>query len=399
MDTHERAATYISKMEPSISGSGGHKAAYKVAMVLCADFRLSPEDALPLMLVWNDTCTPPWTEKELMSKLKKAHSSPKNPHKDKSQSTSNHGSKTVNGIQITSARPKYITPTPRTIEAQLQPEAIRNIANTVRNTVNSHFLTNISPVDPTLITPHQYLSYLFNPQIGEKTIIFSQKISQGQCLWPDESTIPLESPEGVVFMANPVDGKYRQRDENYKPSRRTADCILSYKYILLESDAKELLQDWILAMLTLPLPIVSITTSGNKSIHMLIQCQCDTKKEWEHYTTQLLPIMAILGCDTQAIKNPVIMPRLPGTYRIINGSRNLQKLLYLNPYPSTRPLIESPLIRNYPEDLKDRAKLIIQQSPESRSSSEIKQIISQLHSCGLHNWANDFHTIISKKLS
>ena len=73
----ERAAKYVAKMEPSISGSRGHDAAYKVACVLMLGFELPFSDALAIMArEFNNRCDPPWTEKELTHKLNSASKQP-----------------------------------------------------------------------------------------------------------------------------------------------------------------------------------------------------------------------------------------------------------------------------------------------------------------------------------
>lgn len=65
---------YVSKMEPAISGKGGHRQTYKVACRI-RDFVssfMTPEQAMPLMRRYNERCEPPWSEKELIHKLESA---------------------------------------------------------------------------------------------------------------------------------------------------------------------------------------------------------------------------------------------------------------------------------------------------------------------------------------
>ena len=67
--TIDRARSYLARMEEAISGQGGHSTTFKAACVLVHGFALSVEEALPLMLEYNERCVPPWTEKELRHKL------------------------------------------------------------------------------------------------------------------------------------------------------------------------------------------------------------------------------------------------------------------------------------------------------------------------------------------
>ena len=64
----DRARRYIAKCGPAISGQGGHDVTFHVAAVLVHGFALSNQDALMLLKEWNQTCQPPWKERELRHK-------------------------------------------------------------------------------------------------------------------------------------------------------------------------------------------------------------------------------------------------------------------------------------------------------------------------------------------
>lgn len=68
----DRARKYLGTVEPSISGQGGHNQAFKAACILVLGFGLSTDDALGLMREWNQTCQPPWSERELLHKVTSA---------------------------------------------------------------------------------------------------------------------------------------------------------------------------------------------------------------------------------------------------------------------------------------------------------------------------------------
>lgn len=67
-----RARGYLAHVEGAISGQGGHRRTFRVACVLVQKFGLTIEQAFPLLQVWNQTCEPPWSEKELLHKLQDA---------------------------------------------------------------------------------------------------------------------------------------------------------------------------------------------------------------------------------------------------------------------------------------------------------------------------------------
>jgi hypothetical protein len=68
-----QARAYLAKVAPAIEGQGGDQQTFTAACSLVLGFGLSPEDALPLMLEYNQRCTPPWTVEELWHKLTKAN--------------------------------------------------------------------------------------------------------------------------------------------------------------------------------------------------------------------------------------------------------------------------------------------------------------------------------------
>jgi KaiC/GvpD/RAD55 family RecA-like ATPase len=68
----ERARKYIARMPPAISGQGGHHECFKVACVLVLGFELDESTATHLLREYNQTCQPPWSERELAHKIRSA---------------------------------------------------------------------------------------------------------------------------------------------------------------------------------------------------------------------------------------------------------------------------------------------------------------------------------------
>lgn len=72
-DLEHRAAAYLDRMPPAISGQGGHSATYAAATALVHGFGLEPAVAFAMLSdQYNPRCQPPWTEKELMHKVTEA---------------------------------------------------------------------------------------------------------------------------------------------------------------------------------------------------------------------------------------------------------------------------------------------------------------------------------------
>jgi hypothetical protein len=70
------AREYVGGMPAAIEGQGGDRQLYAVACRLVLDFALSPAQALPLLLEYNQRCQPPWAEADLRHKLDQADRQP-----------------------------------------------------------------------------------------------------------------------------------------------------------------------------------------------------------------------------------------------------------------------------------------------------------------------------------
>jgi RecA-family ATPase len=72
IDLIDQARRYLDKIEPAVSGNGGHDKTYHVAAILIEGFGLSVTDATPLMAEYSQRCQPPWSEREIAHKLESA---------------------------------------------------------------------------------------------------------------------------------------------------------------------------------------------------------------------------------------------------------------------------------------------------------------------------------------
>ncbi len=73
-DAHvlERARRYLAAVPPAISGQHGDVHTFRVCCRLVRGFALDDADALDLLSAWNMRCQPPWSERELVDKLRSA---------------------------------------------------------------------------------------------------------------------------------------------------------------------------------------------------------------------------------------------------------------------------------------------------------------------------------------
>jgi hypothetical protein len=209
-----------------------------------------------------------------------------------------------------------------------------------------------SPIDPDSCSAMDFLRHLFRP--GERVFLADSLHDREGLIWevpqadenPENELLCLADPSpglGAWFLSNPITGEALELERLRSESNpkgwtvRAEECLTGYRYLLLESDQapKDL---WIKALALAPLPIVSITDSGGKSLHALVQIDAQTASEWHRIKELIGAKMVRLGADPQAM-SLARLTRLPRVWRDDTG--NYQRLLYLNPRPD-RPIIMLP---------------------------------------------------------
>jgi len=68
----DRARDYLVAVPPAIAGQHGDLHTFKVCCRLVRGFDLGDDDAMAVLMEWNTDCKPPWTERELRDKLRRA---------------------------------------------------------------------------------------------------------------------------------------------------------------------------------------------------------------------------------------------------------------------------------------------------------------------------------------
>ena len=143
-------------------------------------------------------------------------------------------------------------------------------------------------------------------------------------------------PEGVWFLAQPVDGLFHPNPRlNGKRSRRSEESVTAWRYAVLESDEADA-DEWLRCLIQMPLRIASICESGKRSLHALVRLDAASKAEWDARIGAIKPVLITLGADAGAL-SAVRLTRLPQAMR---GER-VQRLLFLNPAPDGRPILDS----------------------------------------------------------
>lgn len=349
----ERAQKYVAKMDAAIQGAGGSSATMAVARVLLDGFALSHDDALAILREYSERCSPPWSESELLHKLR-------------SVKTTGTGSLLQDGDSYV---PKHASGSPAVAaraeepKPEYDPEKLKRFAGAWRDRVSASWLANRSELDPSACTAQEFLAALYYPERGEKVIVFLNEFSQGDAIWPDDKDLPSYGPRGVWYLAQPVDGVWRKNPRGKNPeklSRRIAECVMAWRYLVLESDEADA-RDWLGAVVQLPLRIAAIYTSGSRSIHVLVRVDAVNAADWDRQKAALLKGLVTLGADRGALSG-VRLTRLPNCLRLgkdvasaVSGASpentqpmkktyqlfpkpRLQKLLYLRREPAARPI-------------------------------------------------------------
>jgi hypothetical protein len=68
----ERARRYLDVLPSAIAGQHGDQQTFRVCCRLVRGFALSDADALTIVREWNARCEPPWSDRDLMNKLRHA---------------------------------------------------------------------------------------------------------------------------------------------------------------------------------------------------------------------------------------------------------------------------------------------------------------------------------------
>ena len=329
----DRAWRYIAKCPSAVSGQGGHDDTFHVACLLVHGFALGEADALTLLRAFNQRCAPPWSEGELIHKIKSAanaaHLLPRG-----------HLLGGENGSPV-SAKPMPPPPT----KPKFQKTVLARIASKVADIKNVvSFLAERSPVAVDRQDSASVLRHLYARESGEKVLIFTDMRSQGQFLWEADRSDSIQQRhlpagnDGVWFLPQPVSGGFfpnPRSDGNL--SRRSEEAVTSWRYAVLESDEADA-DDWLRCLVQMPLRIACICESGKRSIHALVRLDAASKADWDRLMAPLKPVLITLGADRGAL-SAVRLSRLPQAMR---GER-CQRLLFLNTQPSSVPIFQQPM--------------------------------------------------------
>lgn len=276
MTTLQRAALWLAKVPPAISGSGGHSQTYTAAVGLVHGFGLSTTDAFTLLSDWNRSCQPPWTDRELLHKIRQADEKPHDKPRGHLANTSDH--RPAQPLDIT--RVTFKRPAPGASEFRRFLEACFAQGETVC------ICDNVSEEDGrplssgSFITREEWLARHDEPGAG--------------ILGPER--------RGVFVRINPFKPNLYSGSDN---------DVSAYRHVLVEMDERPKAEQE-KALRDTGMPISALIDSGGKSIHAWVRVDAPDRKEWEARRDLIYNL--IPGIDPKN-KNPARFSRLPGAFR------------------------------------------------------------------------------------
>lgn len=222
-------------------------------------------------------------------------------------------------------------------ETKARPEfdgsKLERVAKPMIDTVTPLWLAERSGLDPAAVGSEGFLRALYSE--GEKVLVFDRQFDQGKVLWP-AGALPEGGPDGVWFLAQPVDGVFHANPRQGTMSRRSEEAVTSWRFLVLESDEAPA-REWVAALVQLPLRISAIYTSGKRSIHALVRVDAGSKAEWDAECGAMRRVLVTLG-GCKGSLSAVRLTRLPGCWR--GDPRKLQRLLYLRPDAPMGPIAD-----------------------------------------------------------
>lgn len=303
MDLYEQAKKYLSAIPPAISGQGGHSQTLNAARALVWGFELPEHVAMDLLMDWNQSCQPPWSERELQHKIKEAQTKPFDKPRGYllSKGTTYVSRYSVRPMQSTQTNPQL-------------PKMDYDLAG--------HEEVELPMGKRNGFT--QLLETCFKP--GEGVRVMSALDDQGmvRCdpnggvvLSREEWLAKLEEKGGInalyYRLAGPPVGVYLGVNP-MKQDGRGRDCdVTDYRHCLLEFDKISLTEQWLL-ILKSNVPCAAVIFSGKKSIHAWVKVDAKDRKEYDERANLLYNHFKAYKPDEHN-KNPSRFSRCPDAKR------------------------------------------------------------------------------------
>ena len=300
MTVYEQAKRYLAAIPPAISGQGGHAQTLTAARALIWGFNLPESEAMQLLQQWNQSCQPPWSQKELEHKIHEA-------------GTKDFGK--PKGYLLSSRREKlhYVKPVPAEERATL-PAGEYDLSESSLMELPEALPDGFETVLRSCFLPGEGVRVMHG--ITEDGLIGCDSRG-GLVLSREEWLAKLEAmgdinamyyrqggkPVGVYLGVNPMKEDGRGRDSD----------VTAYRHCLIEFDKISLVEQWLLYVKS-NLPIAAVIFSGNKSLHAWVKIDAKDRKEFDERVNLVYNHFAPYKPDP-VNKNPSRFSRCPDARR------------------------------------------------------------------------------------
>lgn len=335
MELRDRICKYLAACPPAVSGQQGHTQTFMVACKLVNGFALGESDALDYLRLYNERCQPPWSESELVHKIKSALGAT---HRDvRGHLIGGNGTFSKEDFKCHSTPAAEVRGRPTLIDPVT---AIENYLDGWR--CSEAEIHEASPIKPSedftfdgvllithLFRPGEIVNYVTDFNLSDHKDGTKKPVPSGTGISMERDKLiaewnEMEMPQsdcGGWMRMNPMSGR----------GARDAD-VTAHRHILLEFDSIPIALQLSLFS-KIPLPISCILTSGGKSLHAWVRADSADATAYKDDATMLLKTLERFGLDGKN-KNPSRLSRLVGVTRKLGASGDgRQRLLYLNPHP------------------------------------------------------------------
>lgn len=311
-----RARSYIERLPGAVSGDRGHDTTLTVACT-CVRFDLTEEEAMGLLREYNQRCSPPWSEKELLHKLRSAQTKAA---AERGAMAAGNGHSRVAAQASATAQPwRPVSPGPAAVTPQPTPRAV--CAAPAAMDLPEPIERGAVELLRHLYSPDEHVRIVQGciderdgrekPADSGLTLPVREWLARASARKDDLASLwSSSSGAGVYIGMNPMRAG-GTRDED----------VTAYRFALLESD--QIPQEEQFGAITASkVPCAAVIDSGGKSIHAWVRVDARDRREYEERVGFLRTYFP--WADPKNV-NPSRMSRLPDARR--RGGR--QRLLQL----------------------------------------------------------------------
>lgn len=296
MDPLSRARSYVAKCPPAVSGQNGHAQTFSIAVALTHGFCLSDADAMAVLLEYNRSCQPPWSDADLAHKLKSASETPH----DKPR-----------GWLLGDKPPNRPVARSNSVTIPIQTALPAPIPDSARALLTALF----KPGEGVRIVPARLNDEQREIPDGDGPTLSREE-------WLRKLDARAGNPNGI-FRSDKKTGIYIGINPLKLGGSKDAD-VTAFRHALIEFDGLSAEEQFNLYVQS-NLPCAAVISSGGKSIHAWVRVDAKDRAEYNDRVKVLYEHFAPYGLDGKN-KNPSRLSRLPNCVRF----ERRQELLALN---------------------------------------------------------------------